>query len=262
MRRAAVWGAILILLDGSLSGARAEEPAEPAPKVPPLVGKGRPKVPLLFEGRSADRLPQLMDRLGMAQSAIQEKQSNLTLYAKRTGGSVRTELFVKERLHDLDQSRAENDRIYAEFVQTVDDANRSAPPSPELQTRITAVQRAQQLLHQAYEQLASTYRRVWPGSHPPAAAPGEQLPPVVPPPPVAAEAVAGTAQPMNPPETAMVPPEASMNEKSYKAALGEIQAVLSSNTADSDKKADAYRRFIKLKAQHERRPGEPSGENR
>jgi hypothetical protein len=257
MRRAAIWCAVLVMLEGGAVGA--QEPPDTGPKTPPLVGKGRPKVPHLYQGKSADRLPQLLDRLSMVQATLREKQSNLTLYAKRTGGSVRTQLFVKERLHDLDESRAENNRIYDEFEQTVQDANRQAPPSPDLTVRIGEVQRAQAALQQAYDQLAATYSRVWPG-HPPAGAPETPLPPPV---PGRGEVVVGAAPThMAPASEANSSVPEGGDERSYKAALGEIQSVLSSNTADSDKKADAYRRFIKLKSQHERRPSEPNGEGR
>src|SRR5579862_3970117 len=157
MGQVSICGAILLL------GATALWAQDPGENVPALRGKGRPQVTNLYAGSTADRLPQLIDRVSMAQTTVREKLANLALYAKRTGGSIRTQLFVKERLHDLDNARDESTVAYSEFNKTLEDGGSAGAP-PEMSARVKALTVAQKALQDGYNELMAAYHKLLPAA--------------------------------------------------------------------------------------------------
>lgn len=217
-------------------------------------------VPSLAQVRP-ERLPQLMDRLERSQKQVQSKQEMLLSYQRTTGGSERTRLFVEERLRDLVRSEAENAQAYGEFKRTL--AAAGAPADREKVEALEAAQRAVELTHgQLATAFGAFYQRLTPATLP--------VPPPPPDPPARADLFAfGAAPPTGYPAPATLPagpsgartpaitPTNQMqampmapddSEAAYKKAVTQIQSVLASDTATSEQKAAAYRRFLELSA--------------
>ncbi|MBI4859072.1 MAG: hypothetical protein HY815_02180 [Candidatus Riflebacteria bacterium] len=232
--------------------------------------RGKVRVSGLFS--SQDRLPTLVARLARSQSAIAQKQANLLGYARTTGGSERTQLFVEERLTDLVRAQEENSRLYRDYRQAVQDLSAKQVDLAPQSAQFARIETAQRAIEGAYVKLGESFGPFWekvrlpPEEEP--VAPAATSAPVAPVPAPAAtpprsapeerpEARTGSAQVMTTDNQMQAAPMApSDSDQAYRKTLGEIQGILGSESASSQEKQEAYRRFLALKA---RRPGAASG---